>query len=321
MSGRRVIVPVDLGGSTHRCVVAPPPIQPPNAGVVRALIAHYRTERLRPADNLEVGFYRGGVPGKSLLDVCEGLPIRVGLHPADLNRAAAKHLFDSGVRTIEVEALSFDPHVLRTVGRNYTTRRVFGMLHSLREMGFSVGVHLVPGLPGTDESGAINDVNAVLQTPEPIVDFVRIWPAIAFEGSGLARWAAEGRWHPWSVSEAVDVIRRMMDRFDAAGVPVIRVGLQPGQDVPSRAVAGPVHPNLRGEVETLRFQARMEQALVGVNVGQRVVIRVNPKDLGWAKGTSNSNARTLRNRLGLAEVAIEPDKRVERGAVKRGRVR
>jgi hypothetical protein len=321
MSGRRVIVPVDLGGSTFRCVVAPPPTAPPNAQVVSALIAHYRSERLGPDDSLEVGFYRGGLPEDALLEVCEGLPIRVGLHPADLNRAAAEHLFDAGVRTIEVEALSFDPHVLRTVARNYTTTRVFAMFRSLREMGFSVGAHLVPGLPGTDEAGAINDVDAILQPAEPMVDFVRIWPAIAFEGSGLARWAAEGRWHPWSVSKAVGVIHRMMDRFDAAGVPVIRVGLQPGQDVPARAVAGPVHPNLRGEVETLRFQARMERVLAGVSAGKRVVIRVNPKDLGWAKGTSNSNARELRNRLGLAEVEIEADKRVERGDVKRGRIR
>ncbi len=319
MTKPNVIVPVDLGGSPSGCAVAPPCTQRPTAELVRALIAHYRDERLKPGEQLQVGFYRGGLPTDELLEACDGLPIRMSFHPSDLDRETAQRLRAANVTTLEVEALSFEPHVLRTACRSYTTTRVIGMLRQLRSMGFGLGVHLVPGLPGTDASGALSDVAAILSPEGPLVDFVRIWPAIAFEGTLLAQWAAEGRWVPWTVSEAAGVIHQMMDRLDAAGVPVARVGLQPGQDVPAKAVAGPVHPNLRGEVETRRFQCKMAQVLTGVAAGSRVVIRVHPKDLGWAKGTSNANVRTLRTRLGLAEVAIEPDEALPRGIVKRGR--
>jgi hypothetical protein len=319
VSTQRIIVPVDMGGSPHTCAVAPPPTAPPTPALVQALIEHYRTERASDKGRLEVGFYRGGIPDDALLEACDGLPIRVSFHPADLDKGAAKRLRTAGVETMEVEALSFDPHVLRIARRDYTLARVHGMLRHLREMGFHLGVHLVPGLPGTDAVGAMSDVEAILEPNGPLVDFVRIWPAIAFEGTELAKWATEGSWQPWTVAEAADVIHRMLDRFDLAAVPVIRVGLQPGQDIPTRAVAGPVHPNLRGEVEARRFQKRMALLLAGSEAGSRVVLRVHPKDLGWAKGTSNANARALRTRLGLEEITIEPDAAVARGTVQRGR--
>ncbi len=147
------------------------------------------------------------------------------------------------------------------------------------------------------------------------VDFVRLWPALAFEGATLAQWVQEGRWNPPEVPAMVALLERMMDGLEAAGIPVVRVGLHPGQDVPAELIAGPHHPNLRGEVETRRFGRRMIAALAERDTGPTPVIRVHPKDMGWAKGTSNTNARMIRTRLGLADLKIVSDPDVSRGTV------
>jgi len=277
------------------------------------MVAHYQSERAVAGRAFEVAFFRGGVPSVGLLEACGSLPIRVSCNPSDLTRQDAERIVSAGCEIIEIEALSFDPYVLRSCRRRYTVGRVEGMIKALKAMGVSVGVHLSPGLPGGDEASAMESVSWLESQAE--IDFVRVWPALGFEGADLAEWAKDGRWVPWDLPNTVRVLERMVDRLEAANLPVIRIGLQPGQDIPVPAVAGPYHPNLRGEVESRRFQARMLSALGQAEIEENPVVRVHPKDISWAKGTSNINARTLRTRLGLKDLRIEADPEVERGTV------
>jgi histone acetyltransferase (RNA polymerase elongator complex component) len=277
------------------------------------MIDHYASERAPAGSELEVGFFRGGIPDAAQLQACGGLPVRVSCNPADLSRQESQRLRSSGCEIIELEVLSLDPYVLRSCERGYTVGRVEGMIRILAEMGFRIGVHLTPGLPGSDLDSSLADVEKI--AAGGAVDFVRVWPALAFQGAGLAGWVQDGRWVPLGLPEAVSLIESMLEALDKASIPVIRVGLQPGQDIPVQAIAGPYHPNLRGEVETRRFRRRMMDALSRSEHGDCAILRVHPKDISWAKGTSNVNARTLRTRLGISEIRIEADPAVARGTV------
>jgi len=268
-----------------------------------------------PDASLEVGFFHGGFPSPELLSAAKGMPTRLSCHPADLDRAGAEAFAKAGGTTIELELMSLDPHVLRICERKYTVGRVRSMAHRLRVMGLKVGVHLVPGLPGSDGEGAVADLGGLIEDGQTWVDFVRIWPALAFENTKLAQWAATGAWRPWDVGEAVGVLVQMVTLAGQARLPVIRIGIQPGQDIPVKAVAGPSHPNIRGEVEALRFGTLIEQAVRKSEIPLDPVMLVNPKDLSWAKGTSNANAKMVRAKLGLRSIRFETDKSIPRGTV------
>ena len=310
----RRLVPVDLGGSPQPCAVAPSIRQAQSPETMRLLVDQYAQRW--PDTALQIGFFHGGTPTSAHVEACQGRPFRLSCNPADLSRDDARRLFDGGCTTVELEAMTFDPHVLRTCNRPYTGHRVRTMASRLREMGIKVGLHLVPGLPGSDVSGALSDVDTLVGDGSPIADFVRIWPAIAFEGSDLAHWAAGGRWEPWDVDLAVDVVGKMVEVLDGASIPVARIGIQPGQDIPVRAVAGPLHPNLRGEIESRRFGVRIRNAMSGVAQGADVTVVIHPKDLSWAKGTSNINGRTTKSRFGLNSLRFVSDAGVERGTVR-----
>jgi histone acetyltransferase (RNA polymerase elongator complex component) len=272
-------------------------------------------ERFPDAD-LEVAFFHGGVPTQALLEATKGLPIRLSCNPADLDRESAATLKAAGCLTIELEAMTLDPHVLRTCNRDYTTTRVRNMARTLRAEGFSIGLHLVPGLPGSDVEGALNDARSLIDTEGAWVDFVRIWPALAFEGSTLDKWAKNGRWQPHDTSAMVDILTAIVDICAAGQIDIARVGIQPGQDIPVRATAGPVHPNIRGEVESRRFGARLFRQLHGTAEGADIVVQVHPKDLSWAKGTSNVNARSARTRYKLGSLQFATDESVSRGELR-----
>jgi len=192
-------------------------------------------------------------------------------------------------------------------------------MESLMAFGVRVGVVLSPGLPGADFASAIEDAVRVVQGQggrgAPRACFARVHPVLAFKGSRLAQWHADGWWTPMALADAVDVTRQMADTLEEGGVEVIRIGLQPRHDLPHRVVAGPAHPNLRALVEQRRFRDRMAEVLEGVPKGRTVQLRVNPKDLSWAKGTENENVRVLRVAHGLSDLSLTCDEAVERGGV------
>ena len=319
---RRALVPIDLGGSPVACLLRPPLRPPTSLDTARALVAQTRRDRLRPGDALEVGLFHGGLPDDALLAALSGLPLRLSCSPADLSPPAARRLLAQGVGTIELEVLSFAPSALRRLERGYTAHRAAAMLRALVRLGFRVGVVLAPGLPWATEQDDLDDARR-LHAPRPDLDhgllpahFVRVLPALVWAGSRLAAEVEEGQWAPVSLPETIERVARMADALEANGVEIARIGWQPAADLGVAVVAGPVHPDLRGRVEVLRFRGRLATALAGVPRGSLAALSVNPKDLGWAKGRSDENLRLLRARLGLAGLQVRGDPAVARGQVR-----
>ena len=80
--------------------------------------------------------------------------------------------------------------------------------------------------------------------------------------------------------------------------------------------AGPIHPNLRGLVQSARFRDRIEHALLDVPSGEAVELRVNPKDLSWIKGISNENIREIRGLRALTRLDVVGDRAIPRGEIR-----
>lgn len=309
------LIPLDLGGSPRRCEIWPPAREPITPELAGALIESYRADPRYPDAPLERAFVHGGLPTDALLAVEPALPWRLSCSPADLSPEDADRVAAAGVRLVELEVLTWSDEILRAMGRGYTARRVDAMRQGLARRGIAVGLGLMPGLPGSNHRGALDDVARALSPDLPRPAHVRILPALALRGSGLQRAMEEGRWRPMRLSEAITAVEAMLDLFEEAGVPVARVGLQPGQDLPWRLAGGPWHPNLRGLVEDRRFRRRMLEALRSAPRGGSARLRVHPKDLGLAKGASNQNLRRVRVALGLEALELVEDPELQRGRI------
>ncbi len=309
---RVVVVPVDLGGSPHRCGLRPARRPAPDTDLVVALIGHYARER-RPTEDtpLEVAFFHGGLPTDALLQAASPHPVRVSCLPGDLTPATAQRLLAHRVRTLELDIASPDTSIRRGIGRRMSGHQLDRQLQGLRDLGFRLGLTLAPGLPASSHASAVSSARWAAAR----CDFVRIHPALAWEGSASEDWVNSGRWIPMDLGQAVTTVAEMMDVFDAAEVPVARVGLQPGPDLAGRVVAGPVHPNLRSLVEVRRFRRRMRSALALAPRTRVPCLSVHPADLSWARGTANENVRALRAELRLPGIQVVPNTSVPRGEV------
>ncbi|MCA9572150.1 MAG: hypothetical protein KC656_30130, partial [Myxococcales bacterium] len=133
------------------------------------------------------------------------------------------------------------------------------------------------------------------------------------DGSALRELHARRRYTALSLAEALTVCHAQLDVLEAAGVDVVRVGLQPGPDGFGRAVAGPAHPGFRELVEARRTLDRLRAMLVGTPRGAVVTVTCAPADQTRTRGALHANVRTLRAELGLAALQVAEDPALARG--------
>ncbi len=213
------------------------------------------TRKPNKYSHTEVAFYGGtftGLPQKLIEEMLQAAFSFVQKGEIDSLRASTKpdYIFPDQLlllkqyqmTTIELGVQSLDDQVLKKVGRGYGPSEVFGAVENLKKAGFKVGIQLMPALPGASEEEAFETAEKSIAL-QP--DFVRIYPTVVLEGTGLAALYRQGVYQPWNLEQAIRVCRRLQAMFSEANIPIIKMGLEFSTDERSGILAGPYHPNFR----------------------------------------------------------------------------
>ena len=235
--------------------------------------------------------------------------IRLSTRPDKLSRECAERLHSFGVKTVELGCQSFSNTVLMASGRACRAEVHAKAVSLLRDAGLSVGIQLMPGLPGATDDEACESLQKALQLKP---DFLRIYPTVVLSGTRLATAWRDGRYLPLSLDRAIEVCADMALMSHAAGVPVLRFGLQASAELDSGAVlAGPYHPAFGERVQSCLWLRALLSLTLDV---QSHAIKVNPRDLSAALGQRRSNVQRLKkHRPGLR---IEVSDAVPRGLIR-----
>jgi len=153
-------------------------------------------------------------------------------------------------------------------------------------------------------------------------NFVRIYPLLVLRQTELAERMRSGAYTPLGLQEAVSLCVRMLERFERASIPVIRVGLQEqgrmgreGGDV----LAGPYHPAFGHLVRSALFLKKVVASLPGEIPGASTVcLRIHPHDRSLLVGDRRQNLGKIRDVLEDREFRIEEDQGIARGSVECG---
>lgn len=264
---KRLVIPVFIpfAGCAHRCVFCDQfgitgARSLPDAGeVARIIEGHLSTWKGGGAK--EVAFYGGSFTAlsaeeqrryltvaKRYVDDFSIDSIRVSTRPDAVTDEIAAMLRGYSVDMVELGVQSMSDEVLALSGRGHTAADSEGALVVLRSNGMSVGVQIMPGLPG-------DTAETVLETARKVAalkpDFVRIYPTLVLKGTPLHKMYLRGEYRPWEIAEMAEACRQAMRIFEAASVRVIRVGLQPTKELVENLVAGPYHPSFRQYIENV----------------------------------------------------------------------
>lgn len=288
-------------------------------------LARCRPERRQHA---EVAFYGGSftcLPQKRQLELLAAVQpflvrrlvqnIRLSTRPDGIDAPALDLLARYRVATIELGVQSCDDEVLTRSGRGHNSATVALAAQSVRARGFRLGIQLLPGLPG-ETFASLRRTTATVIGLRP--NFVRIYPALVLRDSGLARLYHQGGYRPLSLDRAVAQTAWMKKRFDAKGIEVVRMGLQPTADLERALIAGPYHPAF-GELVLSRLMfhtARKLLAKAGTDAPLTLVIAA--RDRSIFQGQHSANLHRLR-RLGLDQhMVLRTDREQLRQTVRVG---
>ncbi len=220
--------------------------------------------------------------------------IRLSTRPDEIDAELARFLKEHNVKTVELGVQSLDDSVLEKSGRGHTGADAVRAAKAVKDAGMELGIQLMAGLPGDDRDKFLHTVH---ETVKMSPDFVRIYPVLVVEGSALADMWRRGEYAPLSLFEAVELCAQGVEIFEAAGIRVIRLGLQPGEDLEKSLLAGPYHPSFGHLVRSKIALDNMLRALENLE-GEAVEIIVNPRELSIYKGIRAANVRELSRSTG-----------------------
>ena len=271
MARKRLIIPVFIpfGGCPHQCVFCNQrritgTTLLPTLDEVRATIdRHLSTWEIKRgnagSERREVAFYGGSFTALPR-DLQEGYlrtahayiedgrihTLRLSTRPDYISQDQIALLRSYRVETVELGVQSLSDEVLRLSGRGHTVEDTRRAVSILKDAGISIGMQLMPGLPGDSEDTIIDTAR---KTVELGPSFVRIYPTVVVKDTPLHEMYISGRYRPWPMDEMVEVCCEMVRIFNNAGIPIIRMGLHPSGELRRSLVAGPFHPSFRQLVE------------------------------------------------------------------------
>ena len=204
-----MIIPffITHAGCPHQCVFCNQKnisgtSKPPEASSLPASINRYLEAR-KDSTAVQVAFYGGSFTALPLAEqkayleavrpfVTSGsvANIRLSTRPDSITPDILAVLKQYGVSIIELGVQSMDDEVLKRSGRGHSSADTRKACNLLRAEGFSIGLQLMPGLPGDAPETFQETVSQVLSLRP---DFVRIYPALVIKDTPLAELYLAGK--------------------------------------------------------------------------------------------------------------------------------
>jgi histone acetyltransferase (RNA polymerase elongator complex component) len=238
--------------------------------------------------------------------------IRLSTRPDCLDPAICALLLEYNVGVVEVGAQSLTDKVLQKSLRGHTSEQTRNGFRLLKESGMQVGLQLMPGLPGETTGSFLKVIEEVILL-QP--DFVRLYPALVVRESGLEKLYHAGSYRPLSLGRAIALTARCYQKLSAAGIKVVRMGLQPSVSLKQSVVAGPYHPAF-GELVQSRLWLKKIRARLGLlSAEQTLLIHISHRDMSAVVGMKKQNTKRLEELGFSGRFTIIPDKNMARGNI------
>jgi len=278
--------------------------------------------------DIEVEFYGGTFTAmeeklqKELLELTRSYKeilnitaVRLSTRPDFIDSHILDMLASYDVTAIELGAQSMNDEVLRMSGRGHLSSDVENAACLIKEHGFQLGVQLMIGLPGDEFA---KDIESAFRTIELGADFVRIYPTLVIKDTPLERLYLNGKYKPLSLCEAVDICSEMLCIYNVYKIPVIRIGLQPSDDIQlgRDVLAGPFHPAFGELVKSKLYLKAVEHFFMHAEFAGSQVLNLyaNPREISIIVGQKRSNLAAL-EKLGILKTNIISSCDVEAGNI------
>lgn len=296
--------------------------KPPTAQEVRQLLAEQQPVLERNETAAEIAFFGGSFTAiprgymEELLETAayftENFPkqyngIRCSTRPDCIDPERLDILKKYGMTAVELGAQSMSDRVLAANFRGHTAKDVENAARSIKEYGFLLGLQMMTGL-------YLDTPDDCRMTAEKFIeigcDTVRIYPTVILSGTYLGELFKKGEYRSFDFDETIDLCAELLEKFGAAGIPVIRLGLHASRDIEENMLGGVYHPALREKAESRILLRRMLE-FMNDSGAKRFRIYTDRRNFSRIIGQKKENRERLLERGFSFELSEKPGAELE----------
>lgn len=228
--------------------------------------------------------------------------IRLSTRPDCIDDVVLERLKRYGVKTIELGVQSMSEEVLITSGRGHTAEDAAIASKLVKSAGFELILQQMTGLPEDTPDRSVYTARRFIALKP---DGVRIYPTVIVKDTELYDLWIQGKYKEHTVEEAVDLCSVLFLMYREAEIPVIRLGLNPTDDLSGgSAVGGAYHPALGELVEGRIFLKKELELISEADRGENVVFGVPKGQVSKAVGQKKCNINYITDKYGIKNVKI-----------------
>jgi len=162
-----------------------------------------------------------------------------------------RNMLHLGGTKVELGVQSTDDDLLAKMRRGHTVQDSIEANRALRDAGFKVGFHMMPGLPGSDLQRDLACFRDLFEKEDFRPDYLKIYPALVVEGTELYDLYLRGEYAPLEDVEAAELVSRIKELIP----PYTRLQ-RVQRDIPAPQIAAGVKKSNLRQLAKERLEAR-----------------------------------------------------------------
>jgi elongator complex protein 3 len=173
---------------------------------------------------------------------CTGLCIET--RPDWCQQDEVNRMLEFGTTRVELGVQTLNDEIYRLVRRGHKVEDVVKATSLLKEHGFKVHYHWMPGLPGSTPEEDLELSRQLFSDTRFKPDGLKLYPTMVVEGTELEKWYRDGRYVPYSTETMINLtadIKSIVPRY----VRISRVL----RDIPAKFIVAGCKDSLRGVVK------------------------------------------------------------------------
>jgi len=129
--------------------------------------------------------------------------------PDTCSEKEIRRMLEFGATRCELGVQIIDDKIYKKINRCHSVSDVVSATKRLKDAGFKVGYHIMPGLPGSNPKKDLKLFRKLFSDEQFKPDQIKIYPCQVLPGSGLAKIYKEGKYLPYSLEELVPLLIKM----------------------------------------------------------------------------------------------------------------
>jgi len=117
-----------------------------------------------------------------------------------------------GATRVELGVQAIDDKIYQKVNRGHTVQDVIDTTYRLKQAGFKIGYHLMPGIPGTNPKKDLTMFKKIFSNSKYKPDQIKIYPCQVLKGAELEGHYWKGDYVPYTKKQVSDLVIKMLKK-------------------------------------------------------------------------------------------------------------